>query len=124
MRVRPVIAAALTGVAVCAVGAYAYTDTLGNTPGSKVVAYGVTSITGASMFTAPVFTYNTDHSVIDDITVVLATDTSASTLTVSRNNAAPASCNAGSYSAPNTTYLCSGVNFAVTGLTSIGYILN
>ena len=126
MRIRPLVAVALTAAAVSAVGASAYTATLGSTPATAVVAFGQTTITGATLDSDPVFHYNTDHSVIDQITVVVQTDTTASTLSLSRNAGAPVTCSDahGSFVASNTTYVCTGLTFAVTGMTSIGYILN
>jgi len=125
MRFRPFVAAAVTAVAISAVGAYAYTASLGSTPSSAVVAYGVTSITGATLDSDPVFHFNADHSVITSITVVLQTDTTASALSLSRNAAATVACSdPGSFSGGVTTYVCTGLTYTVAGMTSIGYIVN
>jgi len=126
MRVRPVVAAALTAAAVSAAGASAYTATLASTPGSAVVAYGVTTITGASFNTPPTFDFNAGHSTLTTIHIVLDHDTTGSTLSTSRNNAAPDTCSgAGSFDnlADTTTYACV-VSYTVIGMTSLGYILN
>jgi hypothetical protein len=124
MRIRPIVAAAVTAVAVSAVGVSAYTATIASTPGSKVLGFGTTTISGATMDSNPVFTYNTDHSQITAITVVLQGNTSASALSVSRNAAAPVACGAGDNTAVTTTsYACTGLTFAVAGMTSLAYVL-
>jgi hypothetical protein len=124
MRMRPVLAAAVTAVAVSAVGVSAYTATIDSTPGNKVIGFSETTIDGAEMDVAPAFVYNTDHSQITQITVVLKTNTSASNLSVSRNGAAPVACGAGDNTAvTTTTYVCSGLTFAVAGMTKLAYVL-
>ena len=125
MRIRPVVAVALTAAAVSAVGASAYTASIGSTPPTAVVAFGQTSITGAVMDSSPVFAYNTDHSQIAQITVVLQGDTTSSSLSLSRNAAAPVACSdPGGLSGGKTTYVCTGLTFAVAGMTTLGYIVS
>jgi hypothetical protein len=124
MRIRPVVAAAVTAVAVSAVGVSAYTAGIGQ-PSSDVIGFGETAISGATMVSSTMG-YSTDHSSIDTITVVLDGDTHTSALSVSNNRAAPVACAAGTYNAgtTKTTYVCTTGGFAVNGLTTIGYVLD
>jgi hypothetical protein len=120
------VAAAATAVAVSVVGVSAYTASFGGAlPASDVIGFGTTTISGATMDSAPTFAYNADHSSITTITVVLQGNTSASTLSVSRNNAAPVACAAGDNTAGATTsYTCTTGGFAVAGMTSLSYVLD
>ena len=122
MRTKLVIASVVTAAAVAAVGASAYTASITGGTATKVIGYTSTTITGAAMDSTPVLHYSTGFDQISSIDVVLTGDTSASTLYVSRNGAAPVQCGAGVFTTV-TTYACTGLTFAVAGMTSLGYAL-
>jgi|tagenome__1003787_1003787.scaffolds.fasta_scaffold20818542_1 hypothetical protein len=123
MRTKLVIAAVATAAAVSAVGASAFTASItGDVDSSRAVGYAATTITDADFASYPVFTYSAGLDTITQIDVVLTGDTSGSTLSVNRNGAAPVTCGAGVHTT-NTAYSCT-VNFAVTGMTAIGYLVH
>ncbi len=122
MRTKLVIAAVATAGVISAVGASAYTASITNAEASRAVGYATTTISDADFASYPVFTYNAGLDTITQVDVVLTGDTSGSTLSVNRNGAAPVTCGAGVHTT-NTAYSCT-VNFAVTGMTAIGYLVH
>ncbi len=124
MRIKLVVASIATAATVSAVGASAYTASITNVDASKVIGYGVTTITGAAFDSQPTFTYNAMHDQISGITVVLTGDTSASALSFIRNTDAPTTCSgAGVLASGKTTYTCTGLSMALIGMTSLGFSL-
>ena len=121
MRTKLVIAAVATAAAVSAVGASAYTESITGGTNTKIIGYTTTAITGAAMATPPVLHYSTGLDKISTIDVVLTGDTTASTLYVNRNAAAPVTCAPGVHTT-NTAYTCT-VNFDIDGMSTIGYAL-
>jgi hypothetical protein len=124
MRIKLVVASVATAATVSAVGASAYTASITNVDASKVIGYGVTTITGAAFDSQPTFTYSALHDKITGIDVVLTGDTSASALSFIRNTDAPVTCNtAGTVANAKTTYHCTGLTMDIIGMTSLGFSL-
>ncbi len=100
------VVAGLVGVATLAGSAFTASNTL---PASEVTrGYGSQTISGV---TAESVTYgfNTAEDTITSVTLVLTGDTTAKTISVAFNDAAPATCSdAGTYDATNddSTYAC------------------
>lgn len=128
MRTKLVIAAVATAATVSAVGASAYTESITGGQATKVVGYTSTTITAANMASYPVLHYSSGYDQVTGIDVVLDHDTTASTLYLARNNTGAAACSDahGTYdsNADTTTYVCTGLTYAVSGMTSIGYQLS
>ena len=127
MRTKLVIAAVVAAATVSAVGASAYTESITGGQASKVVGYTATTISGANMHAYPVLHYSAGYDQVTGIDVVLDGDTTASTLYLARNNTGAAACSDahGTHDAVanTTTYTCTGLTYAVAGMTSIGYAL-
>jgi|tagenome__1003787_1003787.scaffolds.fasta_scaffold19785846_2 hypothetical protein len=132
MRTKLVVAAVATAAAVSAVGASAFTDSIGSTPTNKVVGYASTAIDGATMAADPFFHYSSGGDTITGIDVVLTNDTHLSTLYINQNGTGAAACVDTPHSdigvfdstAHTTTYNCTlAVPYVVKNTTSIGYAL-
>lgn len=125
MRTKLVIAAVVTAAAVSAVGASAYTESITGGQGTKVVGYAATTITGAAFDSFPVLHYSAGYDEITDVDVVLTGDTTSSRLFIATNLAAGVQCSDnGNFASAKTTYLCTGLHLAVTGMNQITYGLH
>ena len=125
MRTKLVIAAVATAAAVSAVGASAYTESITGGQGSKVVGYAATTITGAAFDSFPVLHYSAGYDEITGVDVVLTGDTTSSKLFIATNLAAGAQCSDdGTFGSGKTTYNCTSLHLAVTGMNNISYGLH
>lgn len=111
------------GVTLAAVAQSAYTTSISSISATKVLGFASTSITGATA-TDVRYTYSTDNSQIASIAVDLSGDTTASHLYVGYNALAPTDCGSGTYDgSTTTTYSCTSLNWTVSGITAINFIV-
>lgn len=100
-------ALAVAGLAVVASGT-AFTASNTGMPATDTVGYGATTVSGATVNSLD-YVYNTAKSTVTGVTLVLAGDTTADTVQLAFNDAAPTTCSdAGTYSDVDTetTYDC------------------
>jgi hypothetical protein len=116
---------AATTIAALAAGGSAFTAS--NTQAtSQVVGYGSTTISGATVST---MTYNLNPAGdnVDSVTLVLAGDTTGSTVSMGFNGGTAVSCGTGSF-ATVTTYTCDNGGTALVrptaGLTATSVVVN
>lgn len=121
MRMRGLFAAAVIG-GVLAVGGFSAFTASNSLPASTVTkGYGSQTITGVSA-TAVDYNTNTAGDTITSVGLTLTGDTTARTIQIAFNDAAPATCSdAGAYSSPSTTYTCV-VNQAVSTGTKFALV--
>jgi hypothetical protein len=104
---RVIGALAVAGLAVVASGT-AFTASNTGMPATDTVGYGATTVSGATV-NSLTYVYNTAKSTVTGVTLVLDGDTTAHTVQLAFNDAAPATCSgAGNYdsSTTETTYDC------------------
>jgi hypothetical protein len=121
-------ALAIAGIVAAGGTAFTASNTMA---ASQVVGYGSTSISGATVSS---LTYNLNGSGdnVDSVTLVLAGDTTASTVALGFNGAATTACGAGTLDNPttptSTTYTCDNGGASYTqptsGLTSTAVVVN
>lgn len=121
MRMNRKLLGALAVAGILAAGGPAFTAS-NSLPASTVTkGYGSQTITGV---TASSVTYNTNTAgdTITSVGLVLTGDTTANTIKIAFNDAAPATCSGtGSYISPSTTYSCT-VTQAVADATKFALV--
>ena len=121
MRVRKGYLGAAVAAVVLAAGATAFTASNSLPAASVTKGYGSQTITGV---TATSVTYNTNVSgdTITSVGLVLTGDTTARTIKIAFNDAAPATCSdAGVFDTDHTTYSCT-VNQSTAGANKFALI--
>lgn len=104
---------------VLAAGGSAFTASSSGMPATDILGYGSTVVSGATV-NSLAYTFNTGQSEIEKVVLVLDADTTASSVAVSFNDAAPTVCVGGVYDpgATETAYTCDNAGADFSFLTS------
>ncbi|HUY22378.1 MAG TPA: hypothetical protein VMV22_08550 [Acidimicrobiales bacterium] len=125
---KTLIAAVGVGALVLA-GAAAFTNSLAFSNSNTTVAYGSENVTGATV-TSISYGLSTDGTTVNSVTFVATGDTSGSEgdvgFTTGSGNQPTSVCGAGTYDsgANTTTYICSGLTQAVSGITATDIVVH
>jgi len=128
-RTRRTLAAAVGVGALVLAGAAAFTNSLGYSNSNTTVAYGSENVTGATV-TSIQYGLSSDGTTVNSVTFVATGDTHGSGasvgFTTSGGNGAMSACGSGSYNSgsDSTTYVCSGLTQAVSGITATDIVVS
>ena len=130
MRKSKLIGAAAIAAVVAAGGAaFTNSNTFASGATAPLTGYASTSVSGGTINSMK-YNLNAAGDNVDTVTLVLANDTTGSSVSIGFNGGATTPCGTGTYDSTNTqtTYTCddSGANFTQTtsGLTSTAVVIN
>lgn len=120
-----VTALSVAGLAVAAGSAFTASNTFATGSTAPLTGYGTTTVTGATVNSLK-YNINAVGDTIDSATLVLAGDTSTSTVKMNYNGGVSFACGTGAVSGTTTiitTYTCTQSQ-STAGLTSTGIVVN
>jgi len=122
-------ALAVAGLVAAGGSAFTNSNTFASGATAPLTGYGSTSVSGGTIDSLK-YNLNAAGDNVDTVTLVLATDTTTSSVAIGFNGGATTSCGTGTYDsvAATTSYTCNngGSNFVQTtsGLTSTAVVIN